>query len=540
MFSYLRYFSIISLVLVCVVAYLIGVYFKSRGTEEFEQIIQKQSAYVANAYEKSVWHMVNGYPVPVYKVDEKGKPVFDEARKPIIERWINENYSQSEVVSKLLKMMALKGDQAKNKALERFETLSNGFFASAPVIQAVIHNEQRGVFYSLRPAGAEIEPKDSKGASLFEQAKASPEPVYRIVENVPIYDVSGRAVRGTILQTFYPLYVIAAADIAKGVKGPLIAVLQLQFDVTGIFNMLTYLQYFATGGIILIFFILIGVLFFSMQRAEVIIAKQHELNLELTAAVAAAEAENRDKSQFLANISHELRTPLNAIIGFSEILKNDLTTQLVNQHREYLDDIHGSGKHLLSLINDILDYSKAEAGKLEVDISEIDGIKMVKNSLRLVIPRAEQAQVTLMEDLPTKHFILQTDAKKLKQVLLNLLSNAVKFTPAGGEVRVACWHNPETDKVTFEIKDTGVGIAQKDIARVMTPFGQADSTLARRFEGTGLGLPLSKKFVEIMGGTFTLTSEVNKGTTVTLVFPRMFNKEAASKIAMASSAPTSV
>ena len=277
-------------------------------------------------------------------------------------------------------------------------------------------------------------------------------------------------------------------------------------------------------SIVGIFGVLILILIYTTQRAESIIAKQHEVNLELTAAAASAEAENRDKSQFLANISHELRTPLNAIIGFSEIIKKEAIDQLEPSHQEYIRDIHGSGIHLLSLINDILDFSKAEAGKLEVDLTEIDINKLVINSMRLVIPRAENAQVTLIEDLPKEHVICIADGKKLKQVMLNLLSNAVKFTPAGGEVRVSAWEQVIDNRVCVQVKDSGIGIAPKDIAKVMMPFGQVDNKLSRKYEGTGLGLPLSKKFIEIMGGEFVIESEINEGTTITLKLKGATNK----------------
>src|SRR5262249_21776130 len=153
-------------------------------------------------------------------------------------------------------------------------------------------------------------------------------------------------------------------------------------------------------------------------------------------------AENRDKSQFLANISHELRTPLNAIIGFSDIIKKEMMPQIEDKrYHDYIGDIHTSGVHLLSLINDILDYSKAEAGKLALEITEVNATKMIQNSMRLVSPRAESANVKLLEQMPQEQIIMHTDGKKFKQVLLNLLSNAVKFTPAGGQVLVTAWQN---------------------------------------------------------------------------------------------------
>lgn len=290
-------------------------------------------------------------------------------------------------------------------------------------------------------------------------------------------------------------------------------------DVTSSLAHLEQYQWLLIGASAVLFLIIGGVVLATVARTETIIFKQHEVNLELTAAAASAEAQSRDKSMFLANISHELRTPLNAIIGFSEIIKHEGQSTLIKQHQEYIDDIHSSGKHLLALINDVLDYSKAEAGKLQIEYSEADMLKLTRNCLRMVIPRAEEAQVMLVENLPKTPLAITTDVKKLKQVLLNLFSNAVKFTPAGGEVKVSVWEDIVTKDMVVEVRDTGIGIAPKDISRVMMPFVQVDSTLARRFEGTGLGLPLSKKLIESMGGQFYIESEVNKGTIITFRLP---------------------
>jgi two-component system, cell cycle sensor histidine kinase PleC len=311
----------------------------------------------------------------------------------------------------------------------------------------------------------------------------------------------------------------------SGSTGNVEAVIVLKINVKyslkqiGDFKLVLIVSIIGLFGLLLLFMVIFT------KRAEGIISKQHEINLELAAAASAAESENRDKSMFLANISHELRTPLNAIIGFSDILSNDLDGRLELQHKEYLRDINSSGKHLLSLINDILEFSKAEAGKLEVDLSEIDGVKMVKNTIRLIIPRAEEAQVTMHEELPKQSFILHTDAKKMKQILLNLLSNSVKFTPASGKVKVTAWHDAARDRAIFVVSDTGIGIAPKDISKVMSPFGQVDSVLAKRYDGTGLGLPLSKKLVELLGGTFKIESEIGVGTTITLDFPMRLERK---------------
>jgi signal transduction histidine kinase len=298
------------------------------------------------------------------------------------------------------------------------------------------------------------------------------------------------------------------------------ALVEVYTDITKEWGRLANFQ-FTAGGVVLALIILLSlVLLRATKRAEVMMTKQHEINESLIQTAAAAEASSRDKSEFLTSVSHELRTPLNAIIGFSEILKANSRENFDKESAAYIDDIYGSGIHLLGLINDILDFSKAEAGKLQLDMDEQDLSKIIRNSIRLVIPRAESAQITLVEELPPESLVILTDGKKLKQVLINILGNAVKFTPAGGMVKVAMWESILDKKVIIQITDTGIGIAPKDIPRVLAPFGQVDSKLARKYEGTGLGLPLSKKFVEVMDGTFTLESEEGKGTVITLSLPK--------------------
>jgi len=261
----------------------------------------------------------------------------------------------------------------------------------------------------------------------------------------------------------------------------------------------------------------------NIRNAENLISRQYEENAELLTQANLAREENKQKSQFLANITHELRTPLNAIIGFSDILRNEfIPAPGQSNHTNYIQDIHSAGTHLLSLINDILDYSKAEAGKLELEVTEVNIVKMIQNCIRLVQPRAEMGQVRVLDSLPKSPLIMMTDGKKFKQILLNLLSNAVKFTPPNGSVQVSVWEDLQEDLWVFEVRDSGIGIAPKDISRAMAPFGQVDSALSRKFEGTGLGLPLTKKFVELMGGTFAINSEPEKGTTVTFCLPREF------------------
>ena len=253
-------------------------------------------------------------------------------------------------------------------------------------------------------------------------------------------------------------------------------------------------------------------------RTDITDLKQREEALR--AAREAAELANRAKSEFLANMSHELRTPLNAIIGFSEVILKEMFGPLANEnYREYIKDIHDSGSHLYQLINDILDVSKAEAGKLELRETSVNMADVIERCVRLVEERAQRAQVTIETRIADGTPSLIADERKLKQILINLLSNAVKFTPEGGTVEVLAG---ELDDGRFElvVKDTGIGIAADDIAIVMAPFGQVDSRLARRYEGTGLGLPLTKSLVELHGGVIDVESEVDVGTRIIIHLPK--------------------
>ena len=220
-----------------------------------------------------------------------------------------------------------------------------------------------------------------------------------------------------------------------------------------------------------------------------------------------AEKANRTKSEFLANMSHELRTPLNAIIGFSEMIKAEVYGPGLPRYRDYATDIHGAGQHLLSLINDILDLSKAEAGKLELHVEPVDLADLIRESTRLMSERAAQQNLRLTLDIAALPPLL-IDRLRTKQILLNLLSNAIKFTPEHGSVSVKA-DLDQAGRVVICVRDTGIGIAPEKIALAFEPFRQIDSTLARKFEGTGLGLPLVKTLIELHGGDVTLESGLN-------------------------------
>jgi signal transduction histidine kinase len=240
-----------------------------------------------------------------------------------------------------------------------------------------------------------------------------------------------------------------------------------------------------------------------------------------------AEEANRAKSRFLANMSHELRTPLNAIIGFSEILAGQLFGRLGNEaYVQYAHDICHSGNHLLAIINSVLDLSKSEAGKLQLAAEEIDLGEIIASSINIMRRQCSEAELSLEAQTPDPPLRIRADGPKLRQVLLNLLSNAIKFTEPGGRITVLAEAAPDGSAV-IRVVDTGIGMSAEEIPVAFAAFGQVDNRLARRYEGTGLGLPLSKAIVQLHGGTIDIASAPGEGTAVTLVLPPQPTRAAA-------------
>ena len=253
---------------------------------------------------------------------------------------------------------------------------------------------------------------------------------------------------------------------------------------------------------------------FATQSALAI--QNAQLFREIDAKSRQLEVASRHKSEFLANMSHELRTPLNAIIGFSEVLAERMFGDINDKQAEYLADILESGRHLLSLINDILDLSKIEAGRMELDVTHFDLYAAIENTLILVRERAQRHAIALRHDLDERLGMIRADERKLKQVLLNLLSNALKFTPDGGHIDVrARLHD---GVVEIGVSDTGVGIAPEDQATVFEEFRQVGAA-AKKVEGTGLGLAISRKIIELHGGTIRVDSHLGSGSTFTITLP---------------------
>ncbi len=240
---------------------------------------------------------------------------------------------------------------------------------------------------------------------------------------------------------------------------------------------------------------------------------------KMRTAMEEAFAANRAKTVFLANMSHELRTPLNAVIGFAEIMEGQLFGPIGNpRYLDYAHDIRESGAHLLEVINDILDLSKIESGKVELNEEELDLGRILQSVARLLQHRATRAGLSLHTELPPHMPSVYVDGRLLRQILLNLLSNAVKFTDAGGTITTSA-EILENGGLALRVTDTGIGMDPAEIPIALTPFRQLDNSLSRKFQGTGLGLPLVKSLVELHGGTLIIETALNVGTTITVALP---------------------
>jgi PAS domain S-box-containing protein len=240
---------------------------------------------------------------------------------------------------------------------------------------------------------------------------------------------------------------------------------------------------------------------------------------ELRQAKDEAERTSAQKSEFLARISHELRTPLNAILGFSEVMRLERFGRIQNEkYRSYVDDIHTSGGHLLSLINDLLDLSKVEAGRLELDFTSVDLSEVTDQAMRALAEQAQQARVTLRKSLPADLPSVVADQRSMRQILLNLLSNAVKFTDPGGQVTVSA-NLTKAGELVLRVKDTGIGMSEAELKEALEPFRRVSRDSRGEVEGTGLGLPLTKALAEANRAAFSISSEPGKGTVAEITYP---------------------
>ncbi|MBI1261647.1 MAG: PAS domain S-box protein [Rhizobiales bacterium] len=257
----------------------------------------------------------------------------------------------------------------------------------------------------------------------------------------------------------------------------------------------------------------------SASHVASIAVERRRADKELRRAKEAAELANRSKTKFLANMSHELRTPLNAIIGFSEIMENNMFGPLGSaRYTEYATDINNSGKHLLSVIDDILDIAKIEAGQMKLHVEDVDLTSVINWSVDMVRSRTNEKHQSIKRHLPDNLPALKADLRAMRQVMLNILSNAMKFTPAHGEISIS-GNISDDGNLVITVADNGIGIPADKLEEVLQPFGQVDDAVSRQHGGTGLGLPITKSLIESQGGRFYLESEMNKGTRVIIVWP---------------------
>lgn len=286
----------------------------------------------------------------------------------------------------------------------------------------------------------------------------------------------------------------------------------------------TYLVMVAIlGG--LLWFTVRNLALLPMERAKGALAESAKLleqkNKDLNLALVASQKASQAKSQFLAMVGHELRTPLNAVIGFSELIRSDAMTQINHvKCQEYADNINESGRHLLDLINDILDVSKTETNSLNLNESDFSLVTLVRDLEAMMAASAKNDGISLSMNGWDGDYLLHADRRRIKQVLFNLLSNAFKFTPKGGAVTLRLEAPKRSESLDIQVRDTGIGIAPEDFPKALEPFGQVDNRLSRKFDGAGLGLPLSRCLVELHGGSLAIDSEPGVGTTVTVSLPR--------------------
>jgi two-component system, cell cycle sensor histidine kinase PleC len=323
--------------------------------------------------------------------------------------------------------------------------------------------------------------------------------------------VDGRAFTGDLVESYIPLR-------ENGPGSPVIGVFEIYADVSDALADIRHAQITEAAIIQGTFLAIYILLILGVRRADSMVQRQNDANLRLAAEVARAEVAHQAKSEFLANMSHELRTPLNAILGFSEVLAREYFGKLAPKQQEYLSDIRKSGQHLLDLINDILDMTKIEVGKLDLRETIIDLKRVVENCMPLVREQAEANGIDLRTEFMPGLPYLRADERRVRQIVVNLLSNAVKFTEHGGEVTVGAARRRDGWLDIF-VADTGVGMSEADLVVAMQPFRQVDSSLARRHEGTGLGLPLARELARLHGGELKLSSAPGRGTIVTVRLP---------------------
>lgn len=445
-----------------------------------------------------------------------------ENNKHLVALYKEQVWSRTGSVAK--KLLESKGGSSVYKD---FVKHSIDFFATSDALKIQIFDVNGGELYASNDL--DITVGGDETSTLFEYYSARLD--YAMLGDVVIYDGLSQSYYGKQIDALLPEITIASSNYHRHASiianyipmlnhlGAVDAVVAVYTDISGQRSVITALEHKMFLLFILLFCIFFAIILYNTNYAQKVIDKQFQINKLLEEAKLKAEDENRSKTEFLANVSHELRTPLNTIIGFSEIILSEHSVNIEpKKYNDYIADILHSGKHLLAMINDILDFSKASADKLAVEMIDVDVHKTIKSSLRFVEQRAKAMGISLVAELPETYTIITADPKRLRQALLNLLSNSVKFTHPGGSITINIAKNIEKKQIQIRVIDTGIGMDEHDIPKALSSFGQVDNSLSRKYEGTGLGLPLTKKLVELMNGKFEISSVKNIGTTVTMTF----------------------
>jgi signal transduction histidine kinase len=376
------------------------------------------------------------------------------------------------------------------------------------IVKVKIYDARGLTVFSTDPSEIGQDKSDDEGVeSALDGTVAS-----ELTDRDSFSSFEGKVEHADLLSSYIPIYQGHPVSAIAGA-------FEVYSDVSGFVLDIARTQILLTAIVAATFALVYVALLWVVNRGNRIIHRQHEEALTLAAGKARAESASQAKSEFLANISHELRTPLNAIIGFSEVMETETFGPLGGpRYRDYARDIRGSGIHLLNIINNILDLSRVELGRLDLHVGRVEVGKLVAEVVEMLRRQAATAEVTLETDVDPALPPIESDEQKLRQVLLNVLSNALKFTPPGGRVTICA--QPERDGgCRIAVEDNGIGMAPESIPIALAPFGQIDSSLARKYGGTGLGLPLARRFAIMLGGRLDIRSAAGAGTTVTITLP---------------------
>lgn len=397
----------------------------------------------------------------------------------------------------------------------RFNEAVQGLMAGTNVLKVKVYGLDGQTVFSTEPGqiGA-----DDSGNPRY-QASLAGETVSELEFREEFQSISGPVPDRWVMSSYVPIQI--AGD------GAIEGVAEIYTDVTNFQAGVASAVRRELAIIAASLFVVFALLAAMVWRADGLIRRSHKRHVELAASAAKANSANQAKSEFVANMSHELRTPLNAILGFSEMIRSmPDRPEAVAKDREYAKDIHRAGTHLLDIIGDVLDMAKAESGRLNRSLSTVEAGEVTADVVDMLVNQATTRGVDLICELPTNLTPIRTDESKVRQILINLVSNAIKFTPAGGRVRVVVSQRDSRGPTTIEVIDSGIGMRPEDIPTAVSPFGQIDSSLTREYEGTGLGLPLSMKFTELLEGRLEIRSKPGSGTTVSVTLPSTIEIEA--------------